>query len=114
MSYTELHVGTLTEVDLEGLTLEQFCEKVCKDRNIKTFNNDDWVDVFKFECPDFIIHKGKVYHLEDIEFNDEYVDNFVKNIDGSFSYVAQFYNGGTCLSEILEENLNKYDNFTLQ
>lgn len=113
MSYTELHVGTLTEVDLGDLTLEQFCEKVCKDRNIKPFNNDDWVDAFEFACYDFIIHKGKVYHLEDIKFDDEYVDNFVKNPDGSFFYVARFYNGGTCLSEILEENLDKYDKFTL-
>ena len=30
---------------------------------------------------------------------------FWKNDDGSISFVAEFYNGGTCLSEIIEEGI---------
>lgn len=29
------------------------------------------------------------------------------NGDGTYEYVAQFYNGGTWLDEVLEEGLNK-------
>jgi hypothetical protein len=30
-----------------------------------------------------------------------------KNEDGTITFVMQFYNGGTCLSECIEEELEK-------
>jgi hypothetical protein len=33
--------------------------------------------------------------------------NLTKNEDGTISFIGQFYNGGTCLDEMLEEALDE-------
>lgn len=40
---------------------------------------------------------------------DEYADIIKtwKNEDGTISFVAEFYNGGTCLVEVLDDSLKK-------
>lgn len=46
--------------------------------------------------------------LEHKEFEeDEYPLEVSKNEDGTFDFIAQFYNGGTCLEEYLEEELER-------
>ena len=46
--------------------------------------------------------------LEHKEFGeDEYPLEVTKNEDGTFDFIAQFYNGGTCLEECLEEELER-------
>ena len=50
---------------------------------------------------------GKVYKLvEHTEIEDD-IFKFWKNADGSISFVAEFYNGGTCLSEIIEKGIRE-------
>jgi hypothetical protein len=51
--------------------------------------------------------------LEHKEFGeDEYPLEISKNEDGTFDFIAQFYNGGTCLEECLEEELENLQNKT--
>lgn len=46
--------------------------------------------------------------LEHKEFGeDEYSLEVSKNEDGTFDFIAQFYNGGTCLEECLEKVLER-------
>ena len=46
--------------------------------------------------------------LEHKEFGeDEYPLEISKNEDGTFDFIAQFYNGGTCMEECLEEALER-------
>ena len=61
----------------------------------------------KFNISNKNVVKGNVY--ETIE--DKEVDNdasFLKdNGDGTFDYFMEFYNGGTCLAECIEYELEK-------
>lgn len=34
MSYTELHIGKIKKVDLNGLTVEEWCKNECEKHNI--------------------------------------------------------------------------------
>lgn len=36
--------------------------------------------------------------------------NLKENTDGTISFIGQFHNGGTCLSEMIEESLNNQKN----
>lgn len=46
--------------------------------------------------------------LEHREYEeDDYSIEATKNEDGTFDFIAQFYNGGTCLEECLEEALER-------
>ena len=41
MSYTELHTGTLTKVDTKGLTVEEYCEHLCKKHGYEIAYEED-------------------------------------------------------------------------
>ena len=44
--------------------------------------------------------------IEDNEEEDtEDISILTPNNDGTYSYIMQFYNGGTCLSEMLEDGI---------
>lgn len=55
----------------------------------------------------FYIVKGNIYEtIEDKEVDDDM--SFLKdNGDGTYDYFIEFYNGGTCLSECIEDELEK-------
>ena len=107
MSYTELHTGKLIKVDLGDLTLEEYCEKQCKenDKPLSSFNKD-YTEQFRDSFYEkFIILNDELYEfLEHEEHEDEnYFMKLYPNQDGTISFIGQFYNGGTCLSEMLED-----------
>lgn len=109
MSEMETHVGTLREIDLGGLTLEEKCKELCDQHNVKMANYykcyqelledmlDDW----------YIVLNGVLYRIDDKEVDDDYCCQITENNDGSLSYYARFYNGGTCLIECLENEHSK-------
>ena len=45
--------------------------------------------------------------VEHIENADSDIDVMLPNEDGTITFVQQFYNGGTCLSEVIEEGIQK-------
>lgn len=120
MSEVETHIGKLkvhTPVWINGEvgTLEQQCEHILKTRlkenpNIK-FNIEDY-DSWKEALLDgpfyknFAICKNRVLEIikdksmdcEDISFAAK--ENNSRNI---YNYVVQYYNGGCCLSEAIED-----------
>ena len=55
----------------------------------------------------FYIVKGNIYEtIEDKEVDDD--ASFLKdNGDGTYDYFMEFYNGGTCLGECIEYELEK-------
>ena len=55
----------------------------------------------------FYVVNGNIYEtIEDKEVEDD--ASFLKdNGDGTYDYFMEFYNGGTCLSECLENELKK-------
>ena len=108
MSDYETHLGTLRKIDLEGFSLEEKCKQLCEQHNVpysKFYENyielltdmlDDW----------YIILNESLYRIEDTSTNNDFLCKIIDNGDGSYSYYAHFYNGGTCLKECLEDEFN--------
>lgn len=98
MSQTELHIGKLRKVELEqNQSLEDFYKEKLKNIGIDEFyekyfviNNVIW-EIFDHEEKD---DSDDIYELK-------------PNEDGTLSFIMKFYNGGTCLSECIEEELKK-------
>ena len=114
MSYTETHVGKLRKVDLEGLTLEQWSEKKCREKGDIELSSyyDDWREQFidtGNNYRKYFIVNDEIYeafdHIEGNDGND--IDILIPNNDGTYNFVMQFYNGGTCLSEMIEDAIKR-------
>lgn len=111
MSHTETHFGKLRKIETE-LSIEEWCKEYCNSNGISEISstyNDSWIDEFfdRFYNK-FIISNDNIYEIFDhIEADDDDVDYLHENPDGTYTFVMQFYNGGTCLSECLEEGLNR-------
>ena len=54
----------------------------------------------------YFVYDDKIYNIQDKELDDDICEAH-KNEDGTIDYAVQFYNGGTCLSEMLENALKK-------
>jgi hypothetical protein len=116
MSRTEFHTGKLYPVKIET-SLEETCRSIAKRFDIEL--SEDWKEDFKdafdeyatkvtSQPEEYFIHGEKLYRVIDhIESEDEeYFMRLSRNSDGSLSFIGQFYNGGTCFSEMLEEALD--------
>lgn len=121
MSYTERHIGKLVEVDFDrnGTTPEHFYKMLCEYHNYNSltvtkyrgpYTYKSWEDLYWNELWDednLYKADGKVYKLvEHVEIEND-IFKFWKNEDGSISFVVEFYNGGTCLSEMIEEGVRE-------
>lgn len=108
MSDYETHFGTLRKVDLGDLTLEEKCKELCEMHRAQyseiygSYKNllSDILDNF------YIILNNELYAIEDTQTDNDYYCMLKDNGDGSYSYYAHFYNGGTCLKECLEDELD--------
>jgi hypothetical protein len=112
MSHTETHVGKLRKVNFEGLTIEQWCEARCKEKGRLTLAsyNDSWKEELRDSVQEkYFFIKDEIWeafdHIKEDDGSDIY--HMQKNEDGTITFVMQFYNGGTCLSECIEEGLEK-------
>lgn len=132
MSDYEKHIGKLKKVDLskynnntEKFFEEQyrklfpnFSEKKIKDlyswsKNYEYRKNRGiWEYLFFDTClgfgikDKFFVAKGNIYEtIEDKEVGDS---SFLKdNGDGTYDYFMEFYNGGVCLRDCIEYELEK-------
>ena len=110
MSQNEFHTGRLVPVDLEGKTVEEFAEEICRSSGISEISSyhDTWLEEFRYELAyeKYFIVDGEIYEMiEHSDSDEEYFVHMRRNEDGSISFSAQFYNGGTCLSEVIEDSV---------
>lgn len=109
MSETELHTGKITKWYFEGNNLQERFQTFIKEENIKEsdYDLDDlWIDL----DTGFMVIGDYIYKIEDKEHeNDGYLSELKPILDnygaktGIYEYVCMFYNGGTCLQEMLED-----------
>lgn len=116
MSQTEFHTGKLYPVKIEK-SLEETCRAIAARHNIEL--GEDWQEDFRdafdeykdkigsVQDEEYFIHGENLYRVIDHEesSDEEYFMKLNRNSDGSLSFIGQFYNGGTCFSEMLEEAL---------
>jgi hypothetical protein len=96
----ERHKGTLRPIELTEDTALEYLKQSNAER-------EDYygsaVEQLLDDTEDFIKIGGQIYKLEnheefgcDLDFSEVH-----KNEDGSYDFHALFYNGGTCLSEMI-------------
>lgn len=117
MSRTEFHTGKLYPVKIEN-NLEETCRSIAKRFDIEL--SEDWKEDFRDafdeyankiagQSEEYFIYGEKLYrvinHTE--SYDEEYFMKLSRNSNGSISFLGQFYNGGTCFSEMLEEALDE-------
>lgn len=109
MSDYESHSGKLKIVEpKENETIEQLCKRLWIEQGNK---EDDYEEDALFnDYEKYLSTDGKVWEIvEHIKMGDE-DDMFCRlhdNKDGTFSFHTRFYNGGTCMSEMVTEALEE-------
>lgn len=112
MSQEEIHIGKLRKIKLETDLQTFYKEKLLSKNLIQNFDNwdfDDWEDAFKwnFRNKYFIVNEQVFEVFDHKQFDYEDIYYLKDNGDDTFDFVMKFYNGGTCLSECIEEELEK-------
>ena len=116
MSEVEFHTGRLRKIAIHSTT-EEWCQSACQLNGIKEMSsyNKTWVDEFKDNDvlgKKYFIHNESIYEvLEHLQSDEEnYFMRLINNADGTITFIGQFYNGGTCFDEMLEEALDEHNN----
>ena len=114
-------IKMIKETDQDGV--EVFCRYMCKAVSPKRFKEvsengfksyeHSWLEILNDELYNqdknvfYTYQNGRLYKVYDIT-KREFGDFFVKvNKTGkkTYEFITQFYNGGTCLEEILDDEL---------
>ena len=118
MSDYERHKGTLVKVDTD-LTKGQFVSKLIEDYEIKVPAYYDLTveQDFQYFCSgtiaddyEYYFSDKGIYKIDNTECDsDDDIFEYSKNEKGEVEYQFQFYNGGTCLSEQVDELIEKIE-----
>jgi hypothetical protein len=114
MSQTETHFGKLKRVKLNQ-PLVDWCKSRCAKAKVfeLPFYYSTWIETIHDLYPNryfFIEDSDGIEVWEAIEHiggDQDDIDILIPNQDGTISFVQQFDNGGTCLSECIEDGLLK-------
>lgn len=115
MSQTELHIGKLK--CLTKWNGKKLAEEILKGNDTLKWSDDRYLDQgFIEEKKDwkyrYYLYKEHLYEIEKSYEgeSDGYIQQGTKLENGDIDFVLEFYNGGTCEAEMLEElieNLHK-------
>lgn len=128
MSYTELQTGKVKKIGVMSKDeVEEYCQNLCKEISPEKYEDviangfksyeDSWLEVVNDELwKTKEYHNDYIMHINDIVYRAYDVKNYEdgnfffhkeKIGDDEYSFITQYYNGGTCLQEILEEEFDK-------
>lgn len=117
MSETVRFKGCLKEIkNPKKLSLEELCKEICMKHllyELPQYDDNYQELLLEEKYNQYIILDDKLFSIEELQEIDPYKDycHIQKNSDGRYFFETQFYNGGACLSEMLEENWNKKEDF---
>lgn len=115
MSNMESHIGKLRKVQIpENYSIEDWCREKCEDHGVPSMLPelyDSWQETLKYHLDFyetyFFIDSEVWEAFEHTELSDDDMFIMEPNADGTISFTMRFYNGGTCLSECIEEGLER-------
>lgn len=111
MSDYESHRGKIYQVDTE-----LSCEEFAKEYYIKHYGElpsyyETYVEAMGGESEEFYFYNDKVYQIVNKKFDPDMDEFYFQELaDNSIEYSFRFYNGGTCLSEQVQEVLMRLEN----
>lgn len=102
--------GKFKEIDLQGKTIEEYCEEYCISRGeVKQHYYKTWRDFFfdRYWEEFFAVNDRLFQFIEIKNLDNDYYTQIDKEGDGVYSFYSTYYDGGTCLTECLEYELEK-------
>ena len=114
MSQDELHRGKLRKIDLKDKSIEDFFKEKCIENNILELDKwtEDWYSMYmnNVNNSEYYSNKKAVYQLYDHkQFDDFDIQEFLKLGNGDYEFITSFYNGGTCLGEVIGDFIDKLE-----
>ncbi len=109
MSETNTETGKLIKYQKEKETVNECCKRILEEKDIKDLSyNETPLEFIQCELSgEFFVHHW-VYKIENFKsMSGEDICELSVNDDNSIDFVVQYYNGGTCLEEMLEYGINK-------
>lgn len=89
--------------------LQNFWQSIPKEERDKDYKDVEEIDEYELEDNGYIVIDGNCIYKVELEDFDAY-DDFVEITqvqDGVYKFVTQFYNGSTCLKEMLQEGFDQ-------
>lgn len=110
MSDYESHTGKLKKVlPNENETFEQLCKRLWIENGKQNESDYEEGSLFSDFSEKYINQKDKfvweVFDHEELGEEDDMFCNIHDNKDGTYSFHTRFYNGGTYLGEMLEDEI---------
>ena len=124
MSYTEFCKGKLKYLGQKTFDeAEEIAKEIFKRKNpelYKTYTDeflphyDNWMEAIQYalDGKEMLFYDEKtqdLWKIEDYSYreSEEFFFETTQTNDNEFEFVTQFYNGGTCFGEVLEDELTK-------
>lgn len=105
MSEQRTYIGKIWELDLDNKTPEEYAKQYMHDIGKTELPSyyDNWVEyLLTYNDYKFIMLRGKLYNLSiENELDESDFCVIHKETDGFYSFATSFYDGGTCLEEVL-------------
>lgn len=105
MSRVETYRGRLIKVNGP---IEEICRLVLEENGFHGISKccKSYSESIYDELDDkYVVLNETLYRIEKEELGDDYFCSLKRNKDGSIDFYTQFYNGGTYLNEMLEDEL---------
>ena len=107
MSGTETKIGKVKEIKfIDGTTFDEKKEQLKKaGHKIEEFEKN------YLDCDTLcMIEGGRIFEIvEEVDLEGGDIAEAIRNSDGTISYTLQYYNGGACFEEMLEEAVSKME-----
>lgn len=85
MSCVELHRGTLVKVNTKGLTVEEYCELLCKKHGYEiAYEGDTYAETLRDVDDTYKVLNGELYRCDDTQYPEDtsYLVDVRSNGDG--------------------------------
>lgn len=93
MSCVELHTGTLTKINTKELTVEEYCEFLCKKHGYEiACEGDTYAETLMDADDTYKVLNGELYKYNDTQYLEDtsYLVDVKNNGDGTYGYIANF------------------------
>lgn len=109
MSEQQTQRGKFKEIDLQGKTIEEYCKGYCLSRDLTKSNCETWSEIFfDIYWDKFFVVNDRLFQVIAVEKLDSVKYTQIdKEDNGVYSFYSTFYDGGTCLTECLGDELEK-------
>lgn len=93
--------------------LQNFWQSVPKEERNKYYKDTEEIDEYELEDNGYIIIDWNCIYKVELDKDFNIYDNFIEVAqvqDGVYEFVTGFYNGSTCLQEMLQEGFDQIRN----